>query len=287
MPETIDMSAVDGLIYQKASSVGKREMTAAEKDEILELIEMLSGEGGIPPTLMEGIEQKINQASQAQALGTLSTPTDGEPWKLPEATDLQTVSKGQDPWNDVDAAELEKRSLGEVYTEARDSVNSTMNGMFAGAMGALDALATKKPIHPSYMFHVMLGANPLGDFQAVEGLGKQHEPFEYYEGGRHRSPHLLFGGQGKFTDVTLKWGLMYNPSLWSWLGGIRLGQRMKRNCTIMHLDRDRVPLRVYFMTGCMPTAWSAPPLSTQDSNVSLESLTLRGQELYCFPNLFR
>ena len=282
----IDISAVDALIFQQASSVGAREMTDDEKQATLDLIALLTGGGGIPPSLMEGIEQKIGQASEAQSLGTLTPPVDGEPWNLPEATDLKTTSK-KDPWSEVDALILEARTLGDRWNDGRAAVGSSAGGMFSGALGALDALASSKPIHPSYMFHVMLGANPLGDFQAVDGLGKQHEPFEYYEGGKNDAPHLMFGSQPKYTDITLKWGLMYNPEMWYWLSGLGVGQRMKRNCTIMHLDRDRVPLRVYFLTGCMPTAWSAPPLSTADSNVSLESITIRAQNLYVFPNLFR
>jgi phage tail-like protein len=283
----IDISAVDALIYQQASSVGAREMSDDEKQATLDLIALLTGGEGIPPSLMEGIEQKISQASEAQALGTLTPPVDGEPWNLPEATDLETKSAKQDPWNEVDALILEARTLGDRWNDGRAAVGGSVGGMFSGALGALDALASSKPIHPSYMFHVMLGANPLGDFQAVDGLGKQHEPFEYYEGGKNDAPHLMFGSQPKYTDITLKWGLMYNPEMWYWLSGLGEGQRMKRNCTIMHLDRDRVPLRVYFLTGCMPTAWSAPPLSTSDSNVSLESITIRAQNLYVFPNLFR
>lgn len=287
MPDSIDMSAIDALIFQKASSVGKREMSDAEKQETLDLIAMLSGGGELPPSLMEGIEVKINQASEAQSLGTLTPPVDGEPWNLPEAGEIKTVSKKQDPWHDVDAAVMATKTAMDDFNDARGAVGGAIGGMFSGALGALDAMASSKPIHPSYMFHVMLGANPLGDFQAVDGLGKQHEPFEYYEGGKNDAPHLMYGSQPKYTDITLKWGLMWNPELWYWLSGLDVGQRMKRNCTIMHLDRDRVPLRVYFLTGCMPTGWTAPPLSTSDSNVSLETLTIRAQNLYVFPNPFK
>jgi len=285
MADTIDMSAVDDLIFQKAGSVGQRQMTDAEQQELLDLIAMLTSDGDIPESKMEGIEQKISQASAASALGTLTAPSDGQPWQPADATDLETVSKMQDPWQDVDESLLETRGDSWVE-EARATVDGAVSGMFTGAFSALDSIVGSRDVHPSYMFYVMLGPNPLGNFQAVEGIGKTHEPFEYYEGGQ-KNPHLLYGTQSKWTDVTLKWGLITNPGLYSWLSGLQVGQRMKRNVTIMHLDRDRVPLRIYFLTGCMPTGWSAPPLSSADSNVSLESLTVRAQDCWLFPNLLR
>ncbi len=136
-----------------------------------------------------------------------------------------------------------------------------------------DGIASVTLTDIAFLFHVMLGGLPLGDFQAVEGLQRKIEPYEYKEGGRNFAPHQLVG-QHSYGELTLKWGLMERPFLYNWMDAVEVGESFRQSVIITQLTRKYIPRRMYFLERCWPVGWQGAQLQCEDNKLPVESLTL-------------
>ena len=125
----------------------------------------------------------------------------------------------------------------------------------------------------AFLFHVMIGGLPLGDFQAVENLQRKFEPYEYKEGGRNFASHQLVG-QHSYGELTLKWGLMERPFLYDWMDSVEVGENFRQSVIITQLTRTYLPRRMFFLERCWPTAWKGAALQVEDNKLPIEELTL-------------
>jgi len=130
--------------------------------------------------------------------------------------------------------------------------------------------------HISYMFHCMVGLDPLGDFSAIEGLQYEVEPYEYKELGRNHSPVMLpFDGPGKPGELTLRWGMIIRSKLFNWMNKVQVGGDFRKNVYIFQLSQQKLPFRVYHLTGAWPKHWETSNFSTeQAAEMTTEQLTL-------------
>lgn len=129
--------------------------------------------------------------------------------------------------------------------------------------------------HISYMFHCTIGLDPLGDFSSVQGLSYEVDAFAYEELGRNHSPVLLpFDGPGKPGEVTLEWGMVVRSKLFDWIQSVKVGGDFRKNVYITQLSQQRLPLRVYQLTGAWPRSWQASDMTTDRAEWSTEQLVL-------------
>lgn len=129
--------------------------------------------------------------------------------------------------------------------------------------------------HISYMFHVTIGLDPLGDFSSVQNLSYGVESVPYTELGRNHSPVMLpFDGPGRPGELTLEWGMVVRSKLFNWMRSVQVGGDFRKNIYIFQLSQQRLPLRVYQLTGAWPKNWQASDLVTDRAEWSTEQLTL-------------
>jgi phage tail-like protein len=127
----------------------------------------------------------------------------------------------------------------------------------------------------NYNFVVLIGAFPLGDFTAVEGIEYRADLFDIKEGGRNFSPVMLpWGGPNKRGELTLKWGTVVWTTLYDWINDVEVGGSFRREVFVIQLSRDGFPTRLMRFGNCWPIAWKGAELDTQNSNWTMESLTL-------------
>jgi phage tail-like protein len=131
-----------------------------------------------------------------------------------------------------------------------------------------------RTIDVGYMFTVLVNAIPVGEFHAVEGISRSIPTEEYYEGGRNEQP-LNFIKPGKYSDITLKWGLVQRGWMYNWMTDVKEGKRFRRDLVILMQDRMLIPTRVFGIIGAFPVEWSSPTMDGQGSNVPIETLKLR------------
>lgn len=132
----------------------------------------------------------------------------------------------------------------------------------------------------AYNFIVSVGADIMGDFQSVEGIGYRIEPFSYNEGGRNHSPHMMpFRSPGEPQVATLRWGTVVWSTLYDWIKAVEVGKNYRRSVWVIQLSREGWPSRITRLGSAWPVEWSAARLSTQSSEWALEELKIAYEEI--------
>lgn len=140
----------------------------------------------------------------------------------------------------------------------------------------------------AFLFHVLVGVDPIGDFQAVENLSYSVTPFTWQEGGRNHSPHMLpFDGPGKAGELTLRWGMLIRTTLYDWMRAVQVGRGFRRDVLILQLDRRKIPVRLMRLRNAWPTNWQGANLSSTETSFAVESLTLVYEDMNLISNKLR
>lgn len=153
-----------------------------------------------------------------------------------------------------------------ALTSFTSGISFSSMGSFVQAMMARDA-------DVGFYFTVLLDNIPAGDFVGIDGMGRSIEPYEYKELGKNDAPHVLVG-QGKNNQITLKWGLMNRQVLYDWVQAVKPSGSFRKDVIVMQLSRQKLPIRIYTISGAWPVEWKAAPLSSLDSNMCVEEVTL-------------
>ncbi len=127
----------------------------------------------------------------------------------------------------------------------------------------------------AFFFHVMIGSDPVGDFQAVDNISASCMSYSVAEGGRNHSPHELpFGGPRRRGELTLRWGMLYRSKLYEWFQSVELGYGFRRDVYIMQLTRQKLPLRLMRLSQAWPVSWVGSNLDSNTSSYAVEQITL-------------
>lgn len=128
-------------------------------------------------------------------------------------------------------------------------------------------------------FHVVItgisddGASVRGSFSEVSGLGVEIEPIEYRTGAEDITLRKI-PGLKKFTNITLKRGIIGDTNLWNWLKAAMQGQVQRTDLSIILLDESRSPVMRWNVRRAWPTKWVGPTLNAKTNEVAIESLEI-------------
>lgn len=146
-----------------------------------------------------------------------------------------------------------------------------------------DPYTTLVQRHVNYVFHVTIGLDMVGSFQAVENITQEVQVETWHEGGRNHSPHVLFGKR-RYGQLSLRWGIGVSPLLFNWIEAVNVGRHFRRYVMIFHLTRAYIPLRVYLLKGAFPVSWKGGNLEAGDSTVETEEIVLAYDDLVLLVN---
>ena len=122
-------------------------------------------------------------------------------------------------------------------------------------------------------FAVEIDGVTVAHFAEVSGLEVTVDAIEYRNGSEHTTVRKL-PGLTKYTNITLKRGIVGDLSLWQWLSSVRDGNVQRRDGVITLLDERREPvLRFRFRRG-WPCKWEGPSLNAQSNCVAIEALEI-------------
>jgi phage tail-like protein len=254
--------------------------TETDWSEVNDLISQLVGNqmnaAGEPRPLTDDEKQRIADIVKALEPAAQDLETSALLGEIEAAEVAELEARGADlsDWEQVDG---ELDTMAEL-AELSDGPATPVQSKAIGSIGILDRLSVLKPIHPNYLFHVIIGTNPIGSFSAISGVELTHTPFEYFEGGRNKSPHLMMD-KVNTGQVTLKSGTMWMNPFGGWFDTLQMGVKNRKTVTILHLDRERMPIRIYTLSRCFPIKWVAAPLDAAASQVTLDELTLRFESI--------
>jgi phage tail-like protein len=121
-----------------------------------------------------------------------------------------------------------------------------------------------QPVHAT----VQIGGLNVGGFSEVTGLSTDTDVVEYRAGADQTTPRKI-PGVSKFTDVTLKRGVVPDSSLYDWY-------ESKAAKTIMlKVMPTSGPAKNFHLHDCTPVKYTGPPLHGKGSGaVAIEELVL-------------
>ena len=125
----------------------------------------------------------------------------------------------------------------------------------------------------NYNFLVEIDGIERARFQEVTGLDATIDVIEYREGGENTTPRKL-PGMTKYSNLVLKWGMTDDTALYEWHYEAVIGNVVRRNGSIILLDRDGAEVARWNFFNAWPTKYDASDLNAEGNDVVVESLEL-------------
>jgi phage tail-like protein len=117
------------------------------------------------------------------------------------------------------------------------------------------------------------GNSVRGSFAEVSGLDVTVTPIEYRNGSEDTTVRKI-PGLKKFSNITLKRGVMGDLGFWTWIKSVLNGQVQRVNGTITLLDESRSPVMQWHFRRGWPCHWAGPTLNAKGNEVAIETLEI-------------
>ena len=130
-----------------------------------------------------------------------------------------------------------------------------------------------------YNYEVQIDGIKVAGFSEISAPDITVDPIEYREGN---FPVLNAGKQPgivKYGNVTLKWGLTTDTSLYKWLNEAELGggadiTKIQKTVVISLHDDKQKEIAKWTIINAWPTKYTAPDLNATANEVAIEQLEL-------------
>lgn len=132
---------------------------------------------------------------------------------------------------------------------------------------------------PAYHFTVDWGGTRIG-FTEVTGLTIETEVIEYREGNSPEFHKIKMPGLQKFSNVTLKRGLVGGDTdFYKWMLTTQMNKVERRDVVIHLLDEKHQPLMTWKLHNAWPVKLEGPALKADSNEVAIETLELTHEGL--------
>jgi len=137
-------------------------------------------------------------------------------------------------------------------------------------------MATGDRVDPfrGYNFRVEINGIQKAGFREVGGLDATSDPILYREGNEKVYTERKLPGQVKYSNITLKWGITDDHTLWDWRKKVIDGKTERQPGSIVLVDEaGNDKLRWNFVNG-WPCKWTGPSFNAVNNEVAVESLEI-------------
>jgi len=125
-----------------------------------------------------------------------------------------------------------------------------------------------------YNFKLEIDGISRNGFRECSGLDATSDPIDYREGDEKVYTNRKLPGQTKYSNITLKWGITDDHSLWDWRKKTIDGKTERKNGSIVLMDESgEEKIRWNFVSG-WPTKWTGPSFNATATEVAIESLEI-------------
>lgn len=126
----------------------------------------------------------------------------------------------------------------------------------------------------NFHFTVEWGGNRIG-FTEVSGLDIEVEVIAYREGGDRTGGFQKLPGLKKYSDITLKRGIVKDDyDFYTWINSANFEDVERRDVTISLLNNQHQPVFIWKVKNAFPTKYCGPVLNASNSDVAIETLVL-------------
>lgn len=132
---------------------------------------------------------------------------------------------------------------------------------------------------PKFRFEVKWDSNVMS-FQEVSGLDIEAQPIEYRHGDSPSFSSIKMPGLKKFSDVTMKKGVMKSDNkFWDWFNEIKMNTIKRIPVTISLLDEEGSPTMVWTLANAFPLKISGTDLKSTGNEVAVETIVIAHEGL--------
>jgi phage tail-like protein len=132
---------------------------------------------------------------------------------------------------------------------------------------------------PVFHFQVDWGGTNVG-FSEVTGLTIETQLIEYRDGASLEHSSLKMSGIPKYSNITLKRGIVAKDSLFfQWLNATSLNKPERRTVVIKLLNEVHEPVMVWKAKNAWPVKLEGPGLKAAGNEVAIESIELAHEGL--------
>lgn len=125
-----------------------------------------------------------------------------------------------------------------------------------------------------FNFRIEIGGIQRGGFREASGLDSSQDPIEYREGNEKFLTARKLPGLNKYSNISLKWGITDDASLWDWRKKSIDGKVERKSGSIILInDAGEEKLRWNFRDG-WPTKWTGPTFNATGNEVAIETLEI-------------
>jgi phage tail-like protein len=139
------------------------------------------------------------------------------------------------------------------------------------------ATAERLDLLPSYRFQVEIDSINRAGFQQATGLEITVEIVEHNEGGR--TTPLKVPGLTRYSDITLRFGVIKDPELYNWIRDVANGRVRRLDGSIVLLDVTGAEAVRWNFYDAWPTRMTVGDLNAETSEVLVDTLVLAIERL--------
>ena len=140
--------------------------------------------------------------------------------------------------------------------------------------------ATREDPYRAYNFIVEIDSVAVAGFSEVGGLSGDGDVVEYREGTDVPLTVRKMPGLRKFSNVTLKRGIVKSDNdFFKWLATIKLNTVERRDLTISLLNEEHEPVMVWKVQRAFPVKVEGPQLKASGNEVAIETIELAHEGL--------
>ncbi|MCB0502354.1 MAG: phage tail protein [Bacteroidetes bacterium] len=144
---------------------------------------------------------------------------------------------------------------------------------------AKDDLHRAGGYYPPVGFHFRVEFINVGNdndvrFQSVSGLNMELDVENIKEGGQNLFEHKL-PGRSKFSDLTLKRGLLLDSEVIKWIKSALYDREFKpANMNISLLNNNHEPILTWKIFNAWPRKWNVSDLNAAENSIMVETLEI-------------
>lgn len=111
-------------------------------------------------------------------------------------------------------------------------------------------------------------------FSEVSGLEASIDIVDYREGNEAENSVRKLAGLNKYSNITLKRGVIGDLSLWNWISTVLNGNPTRTTVAITLRDAADNPVWTWMLRNAWPCRWAGPTLVANSSEVAIETLEI-------------